>query len=287
MNMPLAPIEIRLLTERDSAAVMRLKEAAGWNQTAADWQRLLELEPRGCFAAWLRGELVATTTTTSYGTDLAWIGMVLVDPAHRRGGIATQLMRAAIAYLRAAGVNTIKLDATPAGQPLYEALNFVREGLVERWAGVPQTDAAPVCQPLGAAMWPQVWTLDHAAFGADRRELLTSLLTDVYIEPLAVRTDDGHLRGYALARRGTKAAYLGPLVATERATALALLDGMLAQLRGQEIFFDLHTGSWLNGADLMARGFAKQRDLIRMRAGDERAAGTAPEICAIAGPEVG
>jgi hypothetical protein len=29
---------------------MRLKESAGWNQTEADWLRLLSLERRGCFA---------------------------------------------------------------------------------------------------------------------------------------------------------------------------------------------------------------------------------------------
>lgn len=285
--MPLAPIEIRFLTERDLPAAMRLKEAAGWNQTVADWQRLLKLEPRGCFAAWLNEELVATTTTTSYGVDLAWIGMVLVDPAHRRGGIATQLMRAALAYLRQAGVDTIKLDATPAGQPVYDALGFVAEGLIERWAGVPQTICATICQPLDAELLSQVWTLDHKAFGADRRELLLTLLADARVAPLALCANDGQLRGYALARGGTRAAYLGPLVATDRAGALRLLDEMLAQLRGQEVYCDLPMTGLLGGADLLARGFSKQRDLVRMRLGDERAAGTAPAICAIAGPDVG
>lgn len=285
--MPSMPIAIQLLTERDLPAVMRLKETAGWNQTVSDWQRLLRLEPRGCFAAWLNGELVATTTTTSYGTDLAWIGMVLVDPAHRRGGIATQLMRTAMDYLRAAGVGTIKLDATPAGQPVYDALGFVQEGLVERWAGIPQTISANACQPLVAELLPQVWTLDRKAFGADRRELLADLLADVHAAPLALCADDGKLRGYALARGGTRAVYLGPLVAAERTGALILLDEMLAQLRGQEVFCDLHTASLLKSADLLARGFSKQRDLVRMRLDDERAAGTAPEICAIAGLEVG
>lgn len=285
--MPLAPIEIRFLTERDLPAAMRLKEAAGWNQTVADWQRLLKLEPRGCYAAWLNEELVATTTTTRYGVDLAWIGMVLVDPAHRRGGIATQLMRAALDYLRQAGVDTIKLDATPAGQPVYDALGFVAEGLIERWAGVPQTTSATICQPLDAELLSQVWTLDHKAFGADRRELLLTLLADARVAPLALCADDGQLRGYALARGGTRAAYLGPLVATDRAGALMLLDEMLVQLRGQEVYCDLSMASRLGGTDLLARGFSKQRDLVRMRRGDERAAGTAPEICAIAGPDVG
>ena len=72
---------------------MKLKEAAGWNQTEADWRRLIKLEPNGCFAAIENDRLVGTTTTTTYGDELAWIGMVLVDPQHRRRGIATQVNR--------------------------------------------------------------------------------------------------------------------------------------------------------------------------------------------------
>ena len=35
---------LRLLRREDLADLMRLKESAGWNQTAQDWERLLELE---------------------------------------------------------------------------------------------------------------------------------------------------------------------------------------------------------------------------------------------------
>src|SRR5215211_8728516 len=93
-------IDIRLLFESDIAAAMRLKDAAGWNQTEKDWLRLLALEPYGCFAAVKDGRLVGTTTTTTYGNDLAWIGMVLVDPEERHQGIATQLMNVALDYLK-------------------------------------------------------------------------------------------------------------------------------------------------------------------------------------------
>ena len=91
---------------------MRLKDAAGWNQTEKDWQRLLALDSNGCFAAVKDGRLVGTTTTTRYGSDLAWIGMVLVDAQERRQGIATQLMNVAMDYLKDK-VATVKLDATP------------------------------------------------------------------------------------------------------------------------------------------------------------------------------
>jgi hypothetical protein len=44
-------VEIRPLNKSDLAAAIRLKEQAHWNQTEIDWQRLLELQPLGCFAA--------------------------------------------------------------------------------------------------------------------------------------------------------------------------------------------------------------------------------------------
>src|SRR5215467_8460332 len=100
-------MEIRLLRESDIAAAMDLKRSAGWNQTEADWQTLLQHEPNGCFAAVLDDQLVGTTTTTSYGSELAWIGMVLVRPDQRRKGIATKLLETALDYLR---VSTVKLD---------------------------------------------------------------------------------------------------------------------------------------------------------------------------------
>src|SRR5437764_9593530 len=120
-------VEIRLLVEDDLPAALRLKELARWNQTEADWLRLLRLEPRGCFAAAVGGRVVGTATTTTYGRELAWVGMVLVDPEYRRRGIASRLMSAALAYLDDGAVATVKLDATPDGHPVYEKLGFETE----------------------------------------------------------------------------------------------------------------------------------------------------------------
>src|SRR6185503_15490799 len=140
-------INIRLLFESDIPAAMRLKEAAGWNQTEADWRRLLSLEPNGCFAAVNDGRLVGTTTTTTYGNELAWIGMVLVDPQERRQGVATRLMKVAIDYLKDR-VATVKLDATALGRPVYERFGFRVECGLERWSGTSNArDAEPRAAP--------------------------------------------------------------------------------------------------------------------------------------------
>ncbi|MGH8247408.1 MAG: GNAT family N-acetyltransferase [Gammaproteobacteria bacterium] len=279
-------LEIRLLTQNDLQSAMRLKELARWNQTERDWRRLLALEPEGCFAGCLNGRIVGTLTTTTYGKELAWIGMVIVDPDYRRRGIATQLMHAGLDYLSRAGIATIKLDATPAGRPAYELLGFVEEALIERWqADAPQAASGDgVSEDLGR---DEMLALDRKAFGADRSRLLDALVTDACPLPLALRAPDHRSRGYALAREGTAASYIGPLVATDGPTAVSLVDGMLKRMTRGKTYVDFYTGFATGTSVLAERGFVKQRDLIRMRYGQNSNAGTSEMVFAIAGPEIG
>ncbi len=282
------PSEIRTLAHSDLAPAMRLQERERWNQTADDWRRLLTLSPRGCFAACRDGQLAGTVTTVQYGAELAWIGMMLVDAAQRRCGVGTGLMRAALAYLEGAGVRTVKLDATPAGQPLYESLGFVVETRIERWQGAARASALESLSPVGDEMRSRLLALDRRAFGADRSTLLESLIANSCVAPVVVTPVSGaELRGYACARRGRNAAYVGPVVATDPDAAAQLLDGMLGNLADQEVYVDLHT-SFAAGSQLLAqRGFVRQRDLARMRRGEEVAAGSPGLVFAIAGPELG
>jgi predicted N-acetyltransferase YhbS len=280
-------IEIRLLAERDVAGAMRLKETARWNQTEEDWRRLLRLGPRGCFAGTVGGKLVATTTTTSYGRALAWVGMVLVDPGFRRRGIATTLVRAALDSLEAEGVEAVKLDATPEGVPVYEGLGFEAELPIERWAGGHASGSVTPGKAAPSQLSEQVFEFDRRAFGADRSELLKALSNEACVRPSLRVRGDGLLRGYALARRGAQAAYVGPVVAEEAETAAFLLGDVLGRLGAGRVYVDLNTTFEGGARELAARGFIKQRELVRMRRGKKTAAGTSRSVFAIAGPEVG
>jgi ribosomal protein S18 acetylase RimI-like enzyme len=126
-------LELRPMTEADLAGADDLRRLAGWNQTPEDWRRLLRLEPEGCFVAVQNGAIVGTVTTTTYGQALAWIGMMLIHPDLRRQGLGTRLMRRSLEYLQSRGVGCIRLDATPAGRPVYEKLGFVAEWTLTRW----------------------------------------------------------------------------------------------------------------------------------------------------------
>src|SRR5205085_7325306 len=138
----------RLWKLSDIPPALRLKGAAGRSQTPGDWCRLIELAPEACFGIEADGVLVATATAVWYGTDLAWIGMVLTAAEYRGRGFARALMRHALDYVETRGVGCVKLDATDMGRPLYERLGFVTESLIERWWRAPtvlKTAAALRC----------------------------------------------------------------------------------------------------------------------------------------------
>jgi GNAT superfamily N-acetyltransferase len=269
---------IRLLTPTDIPAAMRLKEAAGWNQTDADWLTLTRLAPETCFGLECEGALVATTTAVLYERKLAWIGMVLTDPDYRRRGFGRRLMEHAIAALAARQVEWIKLDATEMGAPLYRELGFDEEAPIERWsrpAGA-QTGSAVV----QSANW---LSLDRPAYGADRSALLAELA------PLGAASIAGE--AYSMGRPGSKAAYFGPCVSSSAEAARELLVWFLARHPVEPVYWDLLPAN--TEAVLLARafGFEPLRRLVRMvRRGQPGAAPLERDdarVFAIAGFEYG
>ena len=285
------PLEVRLLSQSDIPAAFKLKELAGWNQTEDDWRRLLQLEPLGCFAALWNGNMIGTTTTTSYGEELGWIGMVLVNPENRRRGVATRLMKTALDYL-SRKVPTVKLDATAEGKAVYECLGFEIESVIERWSGIASASSledsarAETVAGLGSNARNELLALDQQAFGVDRSRLIKLLIDDACVAPVITRDKDGRVSGYALARRGTDADYVGPLVSSDHEQFAPLLDRTFAQLRGRQIYVDLSSASKRDKRVLADRGLMKQRDLIRMSYGKRNNSAT-HAVFAIAGPEVG
>ncbi len=277
-------LHIRPLTLADLPVGMRLKQQAGWNQTEADWQRFLALEPEGCFLAERDGLSVGTTTTCLFG-PVAWIAMVLVDAAVRGQGIGRALMQHALAYLDQQGVRSVRLDATPLGQPLYEKLGFSVEYPLARYAGT-LLPADPVLDVATAQpeQFDRLLQLDRAVTGTDRRKLLLRLFAE-RPEALRVVERTGSVLGFVTVRSGTRALQIGPCLATPEAGPLLLADAW-HRYAGQSVFVDIPLGNMTAGALAQAQGLTVQRPLIRMCRGlavTERST----ELWASSGPEKG
>jgi GNAT superfamily N-acetyltransferase len=287
---PETTVRLRLLTGSDLPFADSVRALAGWNQTRADWERMLALAPDGCFLAERNGTAAGTATTTVYGPELAWIGMVLVHPDHRRHGLGRALLDHCVDHLRGRGVRCFKLDATAAGRTVYEGLGFRDEWTLTRWEhpGVGLISTRPNAR---VRTWrptdiERIEELDAAAFGVSRGLLLQQLARE---SPMGLvwESGPGRIGGYGLCRPGAQAFYVGPVVATTADAAVQLLEALLAPSRGQRLFWDIPDPNLAAVEWARSRGFTAQRALTRMYLGDNRAKGDAGKQFALAGPEVG
>jgi GNAT superfamily N-acetyltransferase len=277
---------LRLMTKADIPAGMKLKEIAGWNQTPADWERFLDSSPQGCFVAESEGQVVGTATTIVYESRFAWVGMVLVDPAHRGRGMGTSLLERAIEFLDSQRVPTIKLDATPQGKPLYEKLGFVPEYEIERWILVRPFWEATCPPPKEPEEITEILPLDREVFGADRSSLLLSLHFAAPHFAHAIRRQ-GAIANYALGRQGSRADHLGPWVARDESTARKLLETFLRVSDRETVFVDCVKANPWAPRLLRDHGFELARPLTRMYRGPNHYPGRFELLCAILGPEFG
>ena len=280
------------MTTADIPAGMRLKEIAGWNQTASDWERFLEASPQGCFVAEHGGRVCGTATTISFENRLAWIGMVLVDPEYRGQGIGIRLLERAIEYLNDLKIAAIKLDATPQGKPLYEKLQFVAEYEIERWtlrrstSEMVKRPGLDSYEPLPKELLESVFDADKETLGADRSFLLKSLHRDAPEFTMGI-WNEGVIEGYALGRRGSFADHLGPWMARNVTTACSLLETFLARSRREVVVVDRLKSNAAAIDLLMSFGFSRSRTFTRMYRGRNDHPGRPELLCAILGPEFG
>lgn len=278
----------RALAPADVEAAGRLVAQAGWNQTADDWRVFLELG-RGFAVHGAGGQLVGTAAVLPYPSGFGWISMVLVDPAFRRGGIATRLLARCVQALKAQGMIPV-LDATPAGREVYRPLGFRDGWAIQRWRRTgSHADAAapatPAVRSLRPADWAAVLELDARAFGCDRAPLLERLRrrSESFC---CVLEEEGRIRGFLLGRDGRVATQLGPVVAEDEAAAISLAGCADARLAAPVIVdaLERHAGfaRWLE-----RNGFERERPYTRMALGRDSLFGDPARTFAIAGPELG
>jgi hypothetical protein len=227
---------------------------------------------------------VGTTTACIFG-EVAWIALVLVDAAARNRGAGTALMTHTLAYLDGRGVKSVRLTATPMGQPIYEKLGFVGEYHLARYEGVlPPGGMASGTEPVPPERLEELADLEQAYTGVDRRRLLVCKARE-WPEALRMVRRDGRVQGFLLARRGSRAVYLGPGRATAEAGPLLLADAW-QRFAGQPVFLDVPLNNAAALSLVEALGLQVQRRLLWMWRGPKGNPGT-EGLWASWGPEKG
>lgn len=281
------------MRNEDIPAGLRLCRLANWNQVAEDWRFFLASSPNGCRVAEEHGSVIGTVATIAYGAEFSWIGMVLVDPQHRRGGIGTRLLHEALDLL--GNGTTARLDATPAGRTVYVPLGFVDEYELQRMVrpatvrlsagpGRVRLQADRGLRPMSDADFADVLTFDRDVFGADRRALLERLRNEAPEYAWAI--GGAQVDGYVFGRHGHLFEHVGPIVARDEATAGLLVSACVSAHVDRPFMVDApHRTSWV--AWLASHGFSLQRRFTRMRRGEPRFRERVDHLFAIAGPEFG
>jgi GNAT superfamily N-acetyltransferase len=288
----MSPRHIRLLQEADLAFADSLRGIVGWNQTVQDWERFLKLSPEGCFLAEWNRTPAGTATTICYGKEAAWIGMLLVHPDHRKKGIGRKLLTHCLDHLRERQIRCIKLDATPQGKILYDKLGFTTQWSLTRWQietlpdpGSGSEEALGSIPSLNTQEWNDMLALDCKAFGKSRPELIAELSQGA--RAALLHRSGSQINGFGFLRDGTRAQYLGPIVANSPEAGLDLATDLLRRAVGQRVFWDIPDDNF--PAIKLARdwGFTAQRPLTRMALGPDPDPGNPSCYFGIIDPAVG
>ena len=229
------------------------------------------------------GRVVGTAGAAAYGAELAWVCMVLVDPAEQGRGLGTRLLSDVLERL--AGFAAVGLDATPQGRPVYERLGFVAGPGLLRLEREPAPSPGPsgAVRPMSAADLAGVLAWDRDVFGADRSRVLAHARATAS-EYAFCAGAPGALEGYCFGRRGWNAEQIGPVVARTTEAAARLVSAVLARHPDRRFYIDVTTRpAWR--AEVERLGFREQRPFTRMGRGAPPAVPQA--LHAIFGPEFG
>ncbi|WP_020592177.1 GNAT family acetyltransferase [Kiloniella laminariae] len=130
-------MDIRLYRDSDAKGVIDLWRAdepnpSSWNDPQGSLDRKLSFQPDLLFVAEEEGRLIGTTMA-GYDGHRGWIYAVVVDPDHRRKGIASSLVREAEQALQKLGCLKVNLQVRAgnnAAVELYESLGYGVEARV-------------------------------------------------------------------------------------------------------------------------------------------------------------
>jgi GNAT superfamily N-acetyltransferase len=257
-----ATVHLRPARARDIADVVRTLTLAFGEPLRNDtWQWILDAPEGAIFVAERRDQIVGTGAGLLFGPT-GWIGGLGVEPSSRRRGIASRLTGSVVEWLREQGAETLLLQATAQGRPVYERLGFVADGAYRMWAVPPsrrgrRLDGRRGLRSLRAADLDAVLALDRAVTAEDRG--------------LAVRgawgsggyvLDNGErIRGYHLHTPWGP----GPTVAADVDAGLVLLDA--AQRPDESVRVGIPEANTAAVRAMASRGYEEVAGTLRMRLG--------------------
>jgi hypothetical protein len=211
--------------------------------------------------------------------------MVLVEARFRRQGVGRALLMQALSYLDNQGTESIRLDATSMGEPLYRSLGFAPQFKVARFTG---SSAPHLRHPRSIRaqlhVLQELLILDQQVVGYDRSPLLKELCRHP-ANSLATYGTDLEIGGFAITRPGRVASQIGPCIANSTEVGEALLENAISGCVG-EVFVDIPLSNRAAVNKATSLELTPTREFIRMCRGrpvEERI----DNLWCSSGPEMG
>lgn len=208
-----------------------LTDVEEWGHQASDFERLIELDPAGCFVAWDKEERVGIATTISYN-EFAFLGNVIVKKEKRGQNIGPALMHHALCYLERRSMKTIELDGVMPAVAMYRSLGFrdkyrslrfMRKATDENHGTAGGSLSCP--QPAVT-----IASFDHQMTGIQRTRLIANLVNDFPNSAFCI--GERNLRAYAIVReRANHTFAIGPIVAEDTVVFAELISEILKRYR--------------------------------------------------------
>ncbi|MCP3374060.1 GNAT family N-acetyltransferase [Bradyrhizobium cajani] len=229
--------QIRNLRPEELSIAIGWAAAEGWNPGLADAACFAIPDAKGFFVGEIDGEPVATVSCVNYDERFAFLGFYIVRAGFRGAGHGLRIWNAAIAH---AGSRVIGLDGVVAQQDNYRKSGFALAYANVRYGG---NIAAPPSPPVDVVALDKVPLAvieadDATVFPARRSAFLRAwIAAPGHLGRALLR--DGRLAGWGVIRPCRTGHKIGPLIADDRAAAEAIVQALVANAGGGEIFLDV------------------------------------------------
>jgi GNAT superfamily N-acetyltransferase len=253
------------MTPADAPVAIAFALAEGWHDRTRFFELVFRVTTCQALVGEVDGRVVVTGTAVVNG-PVGWLGGLIVDAAYRGRGYGRAMTEELIRRLRAAACETLSLEATDAGRPMYERMGFryetsyrqLQAGHLDRMPEVPAGAQARLIEMEDLAA---IIELDGRATAEDRSAPLRALAE---MNWGWVLERDGALAGFLLP---AERAY-GAVVAPRFEDGLFLLDLHRSIVRASEHVRagipHEHAAAW---QELLHRGWVETWQAPRMLMG--------------------
>ncbi|WP_391116773.1 GNAT family N-acetyltransferase [Psychrobacillus sp. L3] len=252
-----AKLHLEKLEVIDIPHLIDLSNSVGWDYDQAEIETIMSSGKVYGYKNEI-GEIVCSAAIIEYDSKIASIGMVIVRQDYQGVGLGKKATHKCIDSIP--NSTTIMLIATEEGKPMYEKMGFSSIDSIQKLIcdfyepcvanGLPNN-----IKPFNEKDLTSLIQLDIEAFGDNRRTFLTNRIKQSK-EALVMKSSDGKVTGYGLSIAGPVNLILGPIVAPDSETALALVNELVKDHHGK-FRIDVPSGNEDFIAQLKKCGFSR------------------------------